>query len=113
MRMTQATVTHTGNDPITDDLRAVADAIRANGRFVLVTHENPDGDALGSMLGAAFGLRALGKEVVTYVSGKAPMPGEYHFLDLTEIQRELPEDLEERVLLALDCANERRIGPDK
>jgi len=111
--MTQATVTHTGNDPITDDLRAVADAIRANGRFVLVTHENPDGDALGSMLGAAFGLRALGKEVVTYVSGKAPMPGEYHFLDLTEIQRELPDDLEERVLLALDCANERRIGPDK
>ena len=33
------------------ELTAVADAIRANDRFLLVTHENPDGDALGSILG--------------------------------------------------------------
>ena len=31
------------------ELTAVADAIRANDRFLLVTHENPDGDALGSI----------------------------------------------------------------
>ena len=31
------------------DLTAVADAIRSNDRFLLVTHENPDGDALGSI----------------------------------------------------------------
>ena len=33
------------------ELTAVADAIRANDRFLLVTHENPDGDAFGSILG--------------------------------------------------------------
>jgi bifunctional oligoribonuclease and PAP phosphatase NrnA len=101
-----------GIDQGTDDLKAVADAIRANDRFVIVTHENPDGDALGSMLGVAYGLRSLGKDVLLYLSGTAPLPAEYHFLELGEIQRELPEDIEERVLLAVDCANERRIGPD-
>jgi phosphoesterase RecJ-like protein len=95
-----------------DDVSAVADAIRENDRFVVVTHENPDGDALGSMLGIALGLQALGKDVVMYLSGTAPTPGEYRFLDLSEVQRELPPDTEERVLLAVDAANERRIGPE-
>jgi phosphoesterase RecJ-like protein len=92
------------------DIGAVAEAIRSNDRFLVVTHENPDGDALGSMLGTALGLRALGKDVVMYLSGSAPTPAEYRFLDLDDVRRELPEDLEQRVLLAVDCANERRIG---
>jgi phosphoesterase RecJ-like protein len=92
------------------NLNAVADTIRANDRFLVVTHENPDGDALGSMLGLALGLRALRKDVVMYLSGGAPTPAEYRFLDLADVRRELPDDLEERVLLAVDCANERRIG---
>ena len=44
----------------TDDVSAVADAIKDNDRFLVATHENPDGDALGSMLGITLGLRALG-----------------------------------------------------
>jgi bifunctional oligoribonuclease and PAP phosphatase NrnA len=95
-----------------DDVTAVADAIRENDRFVVATHENPDGDALGSMLGVTLGLRELGKDVVMYLSGSAPTPGEYRFLDLSDVQRELPADTEERVLLAVDAANERRIGPE-
>ena len=94
------------------DVRAVAGAIRANGSFLVVTHENPDGDALGSMLAMSIALRELGKNVVMYISGEAPTPGEYGFLDLSDLRRVLPDDLEERVLLALDCASERRIGPD-
>src|SRR4051794_31930487 len=95
-----------------DDVTAVADAIRENDRFVVATHENPDGDALGSMLGVTLGLRELGKDVVMYLSGSAPTPGEYRFLDLSDVERELPADTEERVLLAVDAANERRIGPE-
>jgi len=95
-----------------DDVSALADAIRENDRFLVATHENPDGDALGSMLAISLGLRALGKDVVMYLTGNAPTPGEYRFLDLSDVQRELPADMEERVLLAVDAANERRIGPD-
>ena len=94
------------------DVRAVAGAIRANDSFLVVTHENPDGDALGSMLAMAMALCELGKDVVMYLSGVAPTPGEYGFLDLSDLRRALPDDLEERVLLALDCASERRIGPE-
>jgi phosphoesterase RecJ-like protein len=92
------------------DVKPVADAIRDNERFLVVTHENPDGDALGSMLAVALGLRALRKDVVMYLWGDAPTPAEYRFLDLADVRRELPDDLEKRVLLAVDCANDRRIG---
>ena len=95
-----------------NDLQAVADAIRSHDRFVVVAHENPDGDALGSMLATTLGLRTLGKDVVMYLSGDAPTPGEYRFLDLDALTRVLPDDVEDRVLLALDCASARRIGPD-
>src|ERR671928_2026234 len=94
------------------DFAAVAGALRDNDRFLVVTHENPDGDALGSMLGATLGLRELGKDVVMYLAGETPLPGEFGFLPLAELRRALPDDLEERVLLAVDCANERRISPD-
>jgi bifunctional oligoribonuclease and PAP phosphatase NrnA len=96
----------------TTDFEAVVDALREAERFLVVTHENPDGDALGSMLGAALGLRALGKDVLTYLGGATPLPAEYGFMPLGEVLREPPDDLGERVLLALDCANERRLGPD-
>jgi len=94
------------------DVRAVAEAIGANNAFLVVTHENPDGDALGSMLAMSIALRRLGKDTVMYLSGEAPTPGEYRFLDLNGLRRALPDDTEERVLLALDCASERRIGPE-
>src|SRR5258708_31703061 len=92
------------------DLQAVADSLRVNDRFVAVTHENPDGDALGSLLGATLGLRALGKDVVMFLSGDAPLPGEYGFLALGDLRRQVPDDIESRAVLALDCANESRIG---
>jgi phosphoesterase RecJ-like protein len=93
-----------------NDVQAVADAIRTHEKFLVVAHENPDGDALGSLLATTLALRSLGKDAVMYLSGSAPTPAEYRFLDLTGLQRALPDDLEERVLLAVDCANERRIG---
>jgi phosphoesterase RecJ-like protein len=92
------------------DLHAVVTAINEHDRFIVVSHENPDGDALGSLLGASLGLRELGKDVVMYLGGDMPLPGEYGFMALGDLQRELPADTEERVLLALDCANEGRLG---
>jgi phosphoesterase RecJ-like protein len=113
MTRSQMNPAQSRTDQSTGDLKAAADAIRAHDRFVVVTHENPDGDALGSMLGTALGLREAGKDAVMYLSGDAPMPAEYQFLELGDVRRELPDDFEERVLLAVDCANERRIGPDE
>jgi bifunctional oligoribonuclease and PAP phosphatase NrnA len=95
---------------MTSELVAVADAIRSNDRFLLVTHENPDGDAFGSILGAKLALDRLGKDGVMYLSGDLGLPQEYSFMDLSELRRDLPADVSERVVLALDCANAGRTG---
>jgi phosphoesterase RecJ-like protein len=96
----------------TSDLQAVADALRSNDRFLLVTHENPDGDALGSLLATKLALDSLGKDSEMYLFGDAPLPREYGFMPLDDLRREPPDDAGERVLVALDCANAERMGPD-
>src|SRR6476619_7860763 len=96
----------------TSDLQAVADALRSHDRFLLVTHENPDGDALGSLLATKLALDQLGKDSIMYLYGDAPLPAEYSFMPLAELRRQLPDDWRERVLIAVACANESRLGPD-
>ena len=94
------------------DLEAVVEAIRGNDRFLVTTHENPDGDALGSLLATQLALEALGKNTVMFLPGPAPLPGEYRFLPLEELQRSLPDDAADRTLIAVDAANESRLGAD-
>jgi phosphoesterase RecJ-like protein len=96
----------------TNDLSAVVDALRANDRFLIVSHENPDGDSLGSLLATALALRQLGKDAVMYLSGDTPLPGEYAFMPLGDVTRQVPHDVADRVLVAVDCAKADRIGPD-
>src|SRR5918999_1164378 len=96
----------------TSDMQAVTAAIRANERFLVASHENPDGDALGSLLATHVALQQLGKDSEMFVPGPAPLPGEYTFLALDGVHREPPADHAQRVLLAVDCAKEERLGPD-
>src|SRR5712692_6923223 len=95
------------------DLTATVDAIRGHERFTLTTHENPDGDALGSLLAMKLALDQLGNDSVMVLHSEAPLPGEYHFMPLAELRRRWPDDVSERILVALDCANESRIGDDE
>src|SRR3974390_2854969 len=94
----------------TTDLEAIADALRGHDRFLVVTHENPDGDALGSLLAITIALRGMGKDVAMYLAAGAPLPHEYGFMSLAELSRVRPADAAERVLVAVDCASEARIG---
>jgi phosphoesterase RecJ-like protein len=97
-----------------DDMQAVVAALRDNERFVVTSHEAPDGDALGSLLGTGLALRSLGKDVVMFLGGTAPLPGEYRFLELEQrgLRRERPGDVGERVLVAVDCASRGRVGAE-
>lgn len=47
-------------------------------KLLLLTHERPDGDAIGSLLGLGHALRAAGKSCVAHLS--APPPRRYAFL---------------------------------
>jgi bifunctional oligoribonuclease and PAP phosphatase NrnA len=92
--------------------RAVA-ALAAAERVVVATHENPDGDAIGSLVAAAAGLRQLGTDVRMYLEPGSSIPSELRLLDVTGLERHLdPAELADRTLLAVDCATVRRLGRD-
>jgi phosphoesterase RecJ-like protein len=97
---------------VSSDRAAVSAALRQHERFLITTHENPDGDALGSLLAMKHALAQLGKDAVMYLADGAPLPSEYRFMELDELRRQLPADAGDRVLVAVDCANESRLGPD-
>ena len=59
------------------DMHAVVEALRSADRFLVTSHENPDGDALGSLLAMHLALLELGKDSVMVLVGAAPLPGEY------------------------------------
>ncbi|MDZ4857989.1 MAG: DHH family phosphoesterase [Candidatus Hydrogenedentes bacterium] len=63
-----------------DSPARVLDAFRAGSRFLITSHVSPDGDAIGSLLGIAHLLRALGKTDITCVLEDA-VPRVYTFLD--------------------------------
>jgi phosphoesterase RecJ-like protein len=60
-------------------MEQVRDVIRRNGRFVLTTHVNPDGDGLGSELALLAGLKRLGK--TAWIVNHSPTPEHYTWLD--------------------------------
>ena len=95
----------------TTDMTAVVDVLRANDRFLVTSHENPDGDALGSLLAMHLALVGLGKDSLMVLVGQTPLPGEYGFLDLVGhgLLREVPMDRHDRVLVAVDCAQATRV----
>ena len=100
------------NTPDAADLAAVAKAIRGHDRFIVTTHENPDGDALGSLVAMTLALRELGKDADMYLFGEVPIPKEYEFMQFAGLVRGPNPDSSEDVVVALDCANERRLGPE-
>jgi phosphoesterase RecJ-like protein len=71
-----------------------AEVIQAHGRFVLTSHVRPDCDALGSELGMAGVLSALGKEV--RIINPHPVPPNLAFIDpehrIRQIGRDVPKD---------------------
>ena len=80
--------------------------LRDSERFVLVTHENPDGDALGSLVAMHELLKALGKDSVMFMAAdEFPLPYEYRFFRLEGLVSVIPDDVAERTVVFLDCGN--------
>ena len=80
--------------------------VRDSERFILVTHENPDGDALGSLVAMHEVLKALGKDSVMFMAAdEFPLPYEYRFFELEGLVSVIPDDVEQRTIVFLDCGN--------
>jgi bifunctional oligoribonuclease and PAP phosphatase NrnA len=103
----------TGPTTIASDLERAVDVLRTSERFLLTTHEGPDGDALGSLLALHHLLEQLGKDSVMFLAAKEfPLPVEYRFLPLAGVFHEPPADVVDRTLVFLDCGNIDRMPVD-
>jgi phosphoesterase RecJ-like protein len=84
---------------------ALAELSEAN-RFVVISHEHPDGDALGSLVAMQEILTARGNDSLMFVDPRDfPLPDEYRFLELRGLIDGPPADVAERTLIFLDCGN--------
>jgi bifunctional oligoribonuclease and PAP phosphatase NrnA len=78
---------------------------------VVATHINPDGDAIGSTLGASLALRSLGKRTYpTWGTPGSKVPFAYRFLPTADSFVQPHDVPDEGVLLALDCGASDRLG---
>jgi bifunctional oligoribonuclease and PAP phosphatase NrnA len=78
-------------------------------KLIVVTHENLDGDALGSLIAMEDILTAQGRDSLMFIDeSEFPLPHEYRFFELSGLVQSPPEDLEERTIVFLDCGNLER-----
>lgn len=90
-------------------IEAIARELRDNKSFLLTTHVNPDGDAIGSLGALALVLEDMGKKVVAYCQDE--IPGFLRFLPYSDrIVREIPGPDRFDVAVVLDCGELDRIG---
>lgn len=86
----------------------VAAALRACQSTLVVSHYNPDADALGSSLGLALALEQSGMRVA--IVNESPVPERYRFLAGSgRILNQLPEGQWDAVVM-LDCGEFKRAG---
>lgn len=97
-------------DPAGDSLADIAAALRSAGPVVVASHENPDGDAIGSTRAAQLILQAAGIEDVIVFIPHAMVPSEYGFIASPDVTGEVPADMALRTLLCLDCGNASRLA---
>ncbi len=90
--------------------RQIAELFRTNDRFVILSHVDPDGDALGSALGLAAILRAAGKTVDVAVPGGTPRL--YRFLPGADRVGAVPDDVmtDPDLIVAVDASSPSRLA---
>jgi phosphoesterase RecJ-like protein len=83
--------------------------IKAGQRILVVSHAEPDGDCLGSLVALGLALSKLNKAITLLNS--SPIPAVYRFLPGVErIVRQIKEAKEYDLAIVLDCGDIVRVG---
>ncbi len=97
----------------TTELDQVVGELQSARKLLCTTHENPDGDALGSLLAFHLMMGVLGKDCVMFMAAENfPLPHEYRHLPLDDVSNAPPPDMAERTAVFLDCGNIDRMPVD-
>ncbi len=87
----------------------IIDTLKNKESFMLTTHMNPEGDAIGSTLALALALSSLGKKVT--VNTADPVPRILKFLPSSNMVQQV-KTVNERfdAVIVLDCGDLERVG---
>ncbi len=88
----------------------VADILQANNNFLIFTHVNPDGDALGSSFSMLNALRNRAKSVDLYIQNKLPKVYSDIFTDDYYSDDVIIDFSKYDYFIFLDTSNEKRIA---
>lgn len=90
-------------------MNKVAGILKEAEKVSIISHVDPDGDAIGSQLALARVLEKEGKEVACYNVSEIP---EYLFFlaDIDKIKPYEDQDLSDQILVFVDCADKKRTG---
>jgi phosphoesterase RecJ-like protein len=96
---------------IKEILRKIAEEARRGQTFLISTHQNPEGDAIGSTLALALALESLGKTV--RILTQDPVPEILAFLPGAEkITHRAPPDGRFDIAFSVDCGDRPRLGEE-
>lgn len=92
--------------------KEIAAIIQNSDRFLIVTHVNPDGDAIGSSLGLHLSLTEMGKtSFLVYGSNPPDLFSFLTGLDEATVLADV-EQLRPELIISLDAADQSRISPN-
>lgn len=83
--------------------------IKSN-HILVVTHMNPDGDAIGSLIAMGLSLERINRKVTLY--NESPIPAVYRFLPAAHRVVNEIDSKNYDVAVILDCSDMERIGRD-
>ena len=93
-------------------LNKISDVLKRNKSFLLMTHKNPDADAICSMLALGMALQLVQKEV--FMLTEAPLESPYDLLrGADRIRCEFEDKIDFDLVIVLDCGNLDRIAGPK
>lgn len=89
---------------MTEDLQKIAAKLKEKKRILIITHQNPDGDTLGSGMGLYYALRQFGKRANVICSDPFPRKFSYLFQGFEE------DEFEPDCIVTVDVASAQLLG---
>lgn len=94
-----------------NEYKAFLARLKAGKTFLIVSHYNPDGDGIGSMIAMYMMLKEMGKEVVLY--NRDGVPDNLKFLPFScEITQKLDPKAQFDFCIMVDCAKKKRVSDE-
>ncbi|MFH1798771.1 MAG: bifunctional oligoribonuclease/PAP phosphatase NrnA [Candidatus Omnitrophota bacterium] len=92
-----------------ENIKRVIEIFKTKNKFLITSHVNPEGDAIGSQLAVYYLLKKIGKQ--PFMADHDSVPENLRFLTGAElIANELSEDFSPDVVIVVDCPVKERAG---